>query len=576
MLHTRTLAAAAASMLILAACGRDDTFIDSGVDNDLLAHVPAGTPYLSANLQPIPDEIIDSYLQRAQPVLDVLQRELTSTRQALASAPTSDHSLDPVILALVNEFDGKLNRSGLEELGLDLQAPRALYGMGAFPVFRMGLSDATRLRATIQRILDAGGIAAPQLDHQGTGYWRLPASDDTGAGRGGAIYIAILDNQLTIGIFPASLESELLPHLLGQSMPAESDAAERLQAINERQGYTPYGTGSFDLLALTDELFSSESVSGRALMDAGIDVSTQLGPMCREEIRQIVSQAPRVHSGLTELTSDSVGYELVVEAEPGLAAELAGLVARVPQADPDSVGVLEFALGLKVGALRDFLRGRTAAVAEAPYRCQHLQELNDAARKMYTQLNQPIPPLVNNFEGLRISLNRLGSNPAQAEQVEGVMAIHVEQPEMFVGMAQMFLPDLAALQLTPGAPPARLPASMIPLPGVVAFAALSDSAIGLSVGAGEEARLADYLDEDSEPGGTFLSMNYDTETYLEYTDRFSDQMAQFQAGPDEEPGPIHGLAEAARQAYKAMAGRTDTRMSFSEEGIHITSRMTFK
>ena len=52
--------------------------------------------------------------------------------------------------------------------------------------------------------------------------------------------------------------------------------------------------------------------------------------------------------------------------------------------------------------------------------------------------------------------------------------------------AQMFLPDLSNLALTAGDPPVRIPESLLPAPGMVAYAAMSKDAIGLSVGAGEE------------------------------------------------------------------------------------------
>ena len=58
------------------------------------------------------------------------------------------------LAALLDEFEGKLNREGLESLGWDPQSSNVIYGVGAFPVARMGLSDAATLRATILRVLE--------------------------------------------------------------------------------------------------------------------------------------------------------------------------------------------------------------------------------------------------------------------------------------------------------------------------------------------------------------------------------------------------------------------------------------
>jgi hypothetical protein len=165
----------------------------------------------------------------------------------------------------------------------------------------------------------------------------------------------------------------------------------------------------------------------------------------------------------------------------------------------------------------------------------------------------------------------------------GLIAVHVDQPEMFVGMAKMFLPDLTELTLAPGEPPVRLPASMIPMPDIVAFAALSDEAIGLSIGDGEEAGLPAYLEEEAGPAGTFVSIGYDTAAYLEYTQELA---SQYEPGPDEsaETDPEHeavlqsiqDISASVQQAMMSFSDRTYTTIRFTPEGFEATSRMTFK
>jgi hypothetical protein len=73
----RLAAAAAMSILALSACGKDEgapTPVDAG--NFLLTYVPAGTPYLAGNLERTPNEVIDGYLQKFEPVSAALQAEL--------------------------------------------------------------------------------------------------------------------------------------------------------------------------------------------------------------------------------------------------------------------------------------------------------------------------------------------------------------------------------------------------------------------------------------------------------------------------------------------------------------------
>lgn len=574
---TRLLAALAATLLLIAGCGRDETAAPAvKVENALLGRVPSGTPYLTANLQPAPDEVVDRFLQRFEPILTTLQTELEGTRTRLEAEPSVSESNTALVRALLQEFDGKLNRAGLESLGIDLQAPHVLYGLGAFPVYRMGVADAGRLRATVQRILDRGGVQAPQHERQGRRYWKISAEGSDTGELGAALYVAILDDHLAFGLFPTHLEDEMLAHLLGQDDPGPTDAAARLQAINQRFGYTPYGSAVFDLELLADELMSGDSRAGRALAAAGIDAQASLDAQCRTEIRQIIGRAPRVYSGVTELTPDVVAYQVVIETDPALAKQMTALVSAVPGADATSMRVLEFAFGLNVGAVRDFVREKLAAIAASPYQCGHLQHLNAVAEQALARLSQPMPPLVNNFRGLRLSLDDLGGTPFNPGELEGVVAVHVDQPEMFVGMAQMFLPGLAELQLVKGGAPVPLPETVMPLPGAVAWAALSDDAIGLSLGAGEENRLQPLLDMPANATGTFLSANYDTALYLDYSNRLADTMTASTDDPDREHSAIREIARAAGEAYRAMAGRTDTRMGFTRDGVVAESRITFK
>jgi len=151
---------------------------------------------------------------------------------------------------------------------------------------------------------------------------------------------------------------------------------------------------------------------------------------------------------------------------------------------------------------------------------------------------------------------------------------------MFVGMAQMFLPDLAELSLLPGEPPVQIPASMLPAPGLVAYAALSDEAIGLSVGEGKETGLPAYLDQKPGSDGTFLSTSYDLSAYMEMTQDLGEQMEAMTAQSDPEfeaqLSPFKSIGEAARDAFRNMADRSNLTMQLTEEGFVTDSRMTFK
>jgi len=590
MTPIRLAAVVAIMLFMLSACGQDDSQTGtSGSDNSLLAYVPNGTPYLGGNLEPTPDTVVDGFLAKMEPVMATVQVELVKVRAEIEANPESAGGHSKLILALLQEFDGKLNRSGLESLGFDLQAYQVYYGVGPYPVARMTLKDAAVFKATVQRVLDNAGISAPQLDFEGQAYWKIPAGDhdDDYSDWPVSLLIAILPDHMAVGVMPESLEAEMLPAFLGKQIPENTDAAERLAALNGQYDYTPYFTGVLDLNLLADEFLNPGTVLARSL-DAGHAAElAAISPQCKTEFRQIIANSPRWVMGSTALTDDTIGLQYLFETPPSLAQELMALLADIPMADALSTRVLEFAFGIKVGATRDFLREKITSITEVPYQCEHLQEMNDYAVQGLAQLQQPIPPFVNNFRGLRLSLSSIIMGGSIPYSGAGLLAVYVDQPEMFVGMAQMFLPDLSAISLVKGDPPVPLPASMIPVPDVVAFAALSDNAIGVSVGAGEEGGLLPFLDEKANDKGVLLSVNYDAAAYMDFNDSMSSAFEAAKAVEDldddaadavirEQEQKALEIAEAVQNSYREVVDRSMLDVRFIEEGVAIDSTMTFK
>jgi hypothetical protein len=581
MNYLRMASLSAVLGLSLTACGQSDSTGATEVSapaSPLLSYVPADTPYLTANLEPLPESVIDAYLDRWQPVMAAMQQEMTAARLEMEADGVAGREDDPaarLVLALMEELDGKLSREGLDSLGFDLNTSKVLYGLGAFPVGRVGLSDATEFRATVQRVLDRAAVEAPELEYQGVSYWRLADVTDPDEPMG--LYVAIMPDHLAISLFPHAAEAELLPSFLGIEKPKDSDAAQRLAALNRKHGYTPHGSGILDLHRMADQFLQADTPLARTLAASGEFNAAELNPVCATEIHGMIDNMPIMTAGTTELTANSIAYEYRLEQPASLASQLVGLVADVPAAEAMSRKILEFTFGMRFGPARDFLREKAMAITQAPYQCEELKDLNRHAEEMLTQLNQPIPPFLNNFRGFRVSLDEISLNDGQQipHNARGHVAVHVEQPQMFVGMAQMFIPDLSGLEILPGNPPVAIPETLIPVPGAVAFAAMTDDAIGMSLGAGEEKTLMTFLERDDVSEGTFLSADYDMAAYLEYTGRLEDSYSSEDVGGRSNDA-IMAIAEAASEVVQKTSDRSRTEMKFTPEGVVIEGRMTFK
>lgn len=584
MTHLRIFTLTLATLLMLAACGKSDEQASAMPDtggNDLLAFVPADTPYVAANLEPIPEDVLDSYLAKAQPVLDSMQEQLSQTRARIESAgnPGNADPAEKLAHALMSELDGKLNRAGMESMGFDLRANQVVYGVGAFPVVRLGLSDSAALRATVLRVLDQADVTAPEQAYQGVSYWKV--SDDNTGDVPVGIYISILEDHVAIGILPLVAETDLLPAFLGLQMPAGNDAHARLAELNTIHGYTPYGSGILNTHALIDALVQPDSLAGRAMASSTHVSGEPLTPECISELHGIADSAPRMTLGVQDLTEHAVAMQYRVEAPESLAGQLMSLVSEIPMVDALSDKVVEFAFGLKFGPVRDFLVEKATSISNNPYQCEHLAEINLKATEALTQLNQPMPPFLNNFRGIRVSVTEfISGRQSLPENARGQLALHVEQPQMLVGMAQMMVPDLSELAIKPGDPPVRLPENMVPTPGVTAYAAMSSDAIGIALGEGEEERLPGFLEEGNGPEGMFMSASYDMGAYLDYKELFSDQVTTAYNVPEAEESAheekAREIQEAAVKAFRDIADRNTSTLSFTPKGLVIDNRVTFK
>jgi hypothetical protein len=569
MKFARTLTLVAITALLFTACNRESTEVATVKENTnpLLAYVPADTAYVFANLEPTPKELTDAYVSRFQPVLEVISKEVVQFQTDYASGTYQDNQMAKLATAVLDELGGSMSAENLEKLGISMQAHHALYAMGVFPVIRLGLNDAQALRDAIGRIEVKMGFTLPVKEFNGVSYWSI-AEDDMPAG----VYISILDQQLAISMFPVNAEDSLLASFLGQEMPAQSMASTNALAImNNEKGYTGYGSGVLDLQKLADEMLNPDSTTHTYLgPDMGFDPSV-LDAVCVAEAESMIAKAPRMTAGTTKLSANEIGMRYELEIENSLASSLAALVSAIPVAE-DGDHLLSASLALQVGKLRNYVLEKANAIVASPYQCEQLQELNQNAVELATQLNIPMPPMVNNLMGVRVKVADF--NPTgQIPQGDGLIAVHVDKPEMFVGMASMMVPGFEDLDLANQSEPVRIPAEMLHMEDLDVFALMSDTAIGAAVGEQHAKDLVKFMAAPSQDNGTFFSVSYDMAKQIEI------QMAMeetFAVNADSDRSPADELSDAVMESYTTMFGRYNIDMRLTGDGLVIDSTMTFK
>ena len=262
-------------------------------------------------------------------------------------------------------------------------------------------------------------------------------------------------------------------------------------------------------------------------------------------------------------------YEL--EMENSLASGLAALVSDTPVAE-DGDHLLSASLALQVGKLRNFVLEKVNAIVASPYQCEELQELNQNAAELLTQLNIPMPPMVNNLMGVRLKVENFTPG-GQVPQGDGLIAIHVVKPEMFVGMASMMVPGFENLDLANQSEPVRIPAEMLHMEDLDVYALMSDDAIGAAVGEQHASELVSFMAANPQDDGTFFSVSYDMAKQIEIQMAMEEMYA---ANPDDDQSPADELSEAVMESYTTMLGRYNVNMRFTGDGLVIDSTMNFK
>jgi len=569
MKFTRTLTLIAGSALFLAACDQQATVAVKENTNPLLAYAPADTAYVFADLEATPKDVTDAYLTRFQPALDVISEKVTKFQADYESGNYEGNQMAELATAVLDELGGSLSADNLANLGISLQAHHAVYAMGIFPVIRAELEDAQKFRDAIGRIETKMGFEIPEENLNGTAYWHV-SEEDMPVG----VYIAILDQQLAISVFPVNAEDSLLAAFLGQEMPAQSMASTNALAImNSDKGYTGYGSGIIDLQKLTDEFLNTDSDTRSYIGPEMAQELPALDEVCTTEIRAMVAKAPRMTAGTTKLTANEVAMRYELEIENSLAGSLAGLVSDTPVA-VDGDQLLSASLAIKIGKLRSFVFEKVNAIVTTPYECEMLQDLNQNATELVTQLNVPMPPMINNLMGARILVDDF--NPAtQPPEGTGLIALHVDKPEMFVGMASMMVPGFDGLDLANQKNPVSIPEEMLHMEGLEVSVLMSDSAIGASVGEQQSKKLKAFMAAKPQDGGTFFSVSYDMARQTEIQHEMAKKWNYDSADQDQD-SPHDELAEAFKESYSAMLGRSRVDMRFNGHGLVIDSLMTFK
>lgn len=509
---------------------------------ELLARIEADTPALWLSLEPLPQALLEQLWGQVAAMSEL---------QESAYDDMAGDIDEPLIRALLAEL-GQLNSpEAYTERGLNINGLAGLHLAGIFPLLHWELSDQDAFAATLARIEAESETPLPrrQVGDQEI-IW--VALDEFG--------LAIHHDAsfMTVGLIAD--REDLLRRVANLDRPDDPLQRSVVDAFTNTRGYRQDSAGFIDFQRLLEMLMNDDEAM---LVEARSD--GPLAPIaneaaCRSELEALTALFPRKSFGTTELSAQSMSMKVLMETDRGLGERLSALANSPVALAGERAGVLSMGLAINIVAARDFGRSIVGGWVENPPQCSLFSNIAENAANWQLALNRPIPPLVTNLHGARVRLDRLSLTDGAPSDAAGTVALFMRNPQMMVGMAQMFSPELAALDLRAGAQPQPLPAGMVPnLGDIPTWIGLSETGLGLAMGPGQDAALPAALTAGSADSAIF-SVGYDMAAYAEL-------LEAGMAGLPGQPGvPADFDPSEATAAFGLLAGI----YSYMHQSLHLT------
>lgn len=538
------------SALVLAGCGKHVA------SNAPITFAPADTPYAFANFEGAPEDATAAWGAANDAMLSARIRQFGRFADVVDQ---KDPAIASVLDAIGDELSGVHSTKDLvQTVGISRSGLFAIYGIGDVPVVRTELASPDAFKAFWTRVEKRAGVTAPLAALDNQTYWAVGGTD--GKLR---FLVAVEGKQLVMTIAPVNASPAMLRQLLGLVKPT-SNAADRLERINRRNGYTDYGSGYVDLPRLFGNLFDGkEPITQEFARDLGGSLAD---PACAGEFASLANQAPLIGGGLHAYTAAQIRASVDVQLSTPLLGALTALKQPVAgMAEKSDKSMFDMVLALPLQKWQAFIKGRAEAAAVKAYQCPALRSLNDFAR---TATNPPLqmPPEAASMLGVRVALDKWDIGP----QIAGRALVASSNPAELAQKIQQTLPQFALKTIpTDGKPvafelPPRLQAM---LGGSQGWIAVNANALAMGAGDGEDIETAAMLTAPAGNGDALMRMHFDGKMYQVLGSWFGRLAAM-------EPSANQAQVQEQVAMFNRMSkliSSADVDVKLDDHGLHIES-----
>lgn len=434
---------------------------------DIMSFVPADTAYLATNKKPMPDDVVEFQLQRAQQMIDIfskasknmnnkVDKKIPSEKNKIKK--TEDKS-EKFFETLFLDLGNKLKENKFNETGLSTKAHNVIYGLQTMPVVRLGIADKDAVLATLKRAEEASDY---KLELTKCGLIDCFINQDEESEM--TITIVILKKHLALSIFPSDKKEQMIKHLIGEASPKKSFSEKNWDAFLATNKFSGYGDGFINLQTLFK--------SAKPLMVQGMKENAdkkfdeRSAEACFNVAQEHVENMPEILFGTKGLKKTSMDYEIVFKTSPAVTATLQTIANKTNISKRSENAIFDLGLNINFIKLRDALTQYTSFLTSSAekHKCNKIDPMD--VRKAMGGIGMAMNMGLTQFKSLYLSLNEVElDKQMQPKKVDAYVSIGTEDPGGLVSMLAMLNPAFATLKIPADGKAVKVPAELIPSKG---------------------------------------------------------------------------------------------------------------
>jgi hypothetical protein len=439
----------------------------------ILAHVPADTPYMFGVIEPAPAAVRDMLARQSG----------DQVKQALKAAASGEGRAALVAAALYQELDGADPAHWLEGLGLSSDMRMVLYGMSLWPVLRVEIKDAVRVREVLSRIVKAGD---PDLQPQVVGRAQMYVLKENKI----AVVFGVVDRELVGAVFPIEVLDRALPELISADPPAHSMRDSKvLPALLAKHQFLPNMVAFADTMRVVDVL----SGHGKGQLDQLSSLfEGKITPLCQDDLARVASVVPRFVLGYRRLDEHGFVAAMAIESPASVIKGLQKLHTPMPAMQLKTQPLFAFGAAVNVDEMFAWLRDVLGQMRAHPFRCDAFASANHAIDDAAAKLDMPLPPQLQGLRGFELVVDDATVMPPAGTGYLLVAGNHMAD---LIRQMLAQVPQLASLQLQPNGVALELPLDKLGLPSTIKSAhfALRETRAALAIGDSSATRASERV-----------------------------------------------------------------------------------